>query len=81
MREEKHLALSESGVEFFQASGSFHTDWTSFVKWHETADFLLLYVNRALMLPVPLAQIGDARAAFIRERMIASGLPRGKRRK
>ena len=82
VREPTELILSENGPEFRQPSGDYHPDWSTFIRWRECSGHLLLSVNRAMMIPLPLAQIGEERAAFIRSRLVASGLPRpGKRRK
>jgi hypothetical protein len=82
MREAKELIFSEDGMEITQASGSFRAEWSSIIFWREMAGHLQLYISRAMVIPLPLNQIGDDRAAFIRSQLIASGLPRpGRRRK
>lgn len=82
MAEERLVTLSDTDIFIEQASGTFRSNWSSIVKWDEWPDMLTLYVNRALFLPFPKADISADRIDYIRQRMIDSGLPKsGKLRK
>ncbi|WP_419816780.1 YcxB family protein [Glacieibacterium sp.] len=74
MREPFELALTDEQFESAQRSGSFRNAWTDFVKWDETANMLLLYVDKAMFVSLPKAQVGTANLAFIRARLAATGL-------
>jgi hypothetical protein len=74
MQEPFELTLTDTLFESAQRSGSFRNAWTDFVKWDETANMLLLYVDKAMFVSLPKAQVGTANLAFIRARLAATGL-------
>ena len=74
MREPFELTLNDEVFRSVQPSGKFLTLWSDFVKWDETANMLLLYVDKAMFVSLPKAQIGLDNLAFIRDRLAATGL-------
>lgn len=74
MREPFELTLTDAQFESAQRTGSFRHAWSDFVKWDETANMLLLYVDKAMFVSLPKVQVGPHNLAYIRARLAATGL-------
>jgi hypothetical protein len=72
--EEATLKLSKDGFEIEQASGLHRYKWDHLVRWTETPDMVVVYPSRGLLLWFTKEAVGAERLAYMRERMIASGL-------
>jgi len=82
MQETRRVTLTEHEISFEMPSGTFSTAWASIVKWDDIAGVFVLYLNRAMMLPMPHDAVSEANLNYMRAQIIASGLPKpGKRRR
>jgi hypothetical protein len=82
MSETRTVILSEEEILIEMTSGNWRSSWNNLVKWRESSGFLMLFINRASSIPISCEAAGDENVRFIKEHLIASGLPKsGKRRK
>ena len=79
---ETEAILTKAGIEIRNPKGDLRLEWRDLLQWNKTPSHMALYVNRALITPLPLSALGDAGTMFVVERLTESGLPKaGTRRK
>lgn len=82
LSEEATLTLGEDGFKIEQESGSNRYQWDHMVRWTETPTMVIVHPSRNLLLWFAKEAVGAERLAFMKARLIASGLPNpGKVRK
>ena len=81
MREPRELTLEPDGIFFTQPSGTFRLPWVDIFKWDESDALLVVYVNRAMLVPITKADVGSEVIDRLKALLNATGLQKGKRRK
>lgn len=74
MSEPRTITVSEEVIVFSQHSGTFRTDWKDVIQWDETPRLIVLFINRAMFVPITKSEIGAEMTDRIRTLLIQSGL-------
>lgn len=76
------FSADDAGFSFTWDRGHSYSSWVDMVKWDETDEIFAIFQNRMMANILPKDQLGVEAIAFVRDRLVASGLSKpGKMRK
>jgi len=79
--EVRRITINHDGLASDQRSGSLKLPWGDVLKWNEDGKVLLVYLNRSAFIALPKRVFPSEAVAFARHQLIASGLPKRRRRR
>lgn len=81
MQQERAMRFDQDGFEIEQASGIFRSPWQDINRWTRSDSFLILWLNRAMMILIPVTEVTAVHIDAMASNLTGSGLAKSKWRK